>query len=50
MGTVLGILVLAFIAYLVKKNTGLHLHQWLAKKYQAHLDAQNKRKNQNDSH
>ncbi len=49
MGTVVGILVLAFIAYLIKKNTGLHLHQWFSKKYQEHLDAKNKRKNQNDS-
>ncbi|WP_169719592.1 hypothetical protein [Psychromonas aquimarina] len=45
MGTVAGILILAFIAYLIKKNTGLPLHQWLSKKYQAHLDAKNKRKN-----
>ncbi|MDN3715477.1 hypothetical protein AB4343_16020 [Vibrio breoganii] len=39
MGTVIGMLVLAFIAYLIKKNTGLHLHQWVSKKYQEHLDA-----------
>jgi len=49
MGTVVGILVLAFIAYLIKKNTGLHLHQWISKKYQAHLDAKNKHKKQNNS-
>ncbi|MFC0060474.1 hypothetical protein [Vibrio inusitatus] len=39
MGTVLGMLVLASIAYLIKKNTGLHLHQWFSKKYQQHLNA-----------
>jgi hypothetical protein len=41
MGTVIGIGVLAFIAFLVKKNTGLHLHQWITKKYQDHLDSKN---------
>ncbi len=44
MGTVVGMLVLALIAYLVKKNTGLHLHQWISKKYQERLDAKNKHK------
>ncbi len=42
MAAVIGILVLAGIAYLLKKNTGLPLHQWIAKKYQAHLNVQNK--------
>lgn len=41
MGTVIGMLVLAFIAHLIKKNTGLHLHQWLSKKYQEYLNAKN---------
>ncbi|MGR5547233.1 hypothetical protein [Vibrio sp. DNB22_12_1] len=44
MGTVIGMLVLAFIAYLVKKNTGLHLHQWFSKKYQEYLDTKKKNK------
>ncbi|MGR5238551.1 hypothetical protein [Vibrio alfacsensis] len=44
MGTVIGMLVLASIAYLVKKNTGLHLHQWFSKKYQEYLDAKRKNK------
>ncbi|GAM70688.1 hypothetical protein JCM19236_2632 [Vibrio sp. JCM 19236] len=45
MGTVIGMLVLAFIAYLIKKNTGLHLHQWLSNKYQEHLDAKKSTRN-----
>ncbi len=44
MGAVIGLLVLAGIAYLLKKNTGLPLHQWIAKKYQAHLNARHKHK------
>ncbi len=46
MGTVLGLLVLAFIAYMVKKNTGLHLHQWFSEKYQEYLDKKQREKNQ----
>lgn len=43
MGTVIGLLVLASLAYLVKVNTGLHLHQWISKKYQQHLEAKIKK-------
>ncbi|ELU51227.1 hypothetical protein [Vibrio campbellii] len=32
MGTIIGILILAGIDYLLKRKTGLHLHQWIAKK------------------
>lgn len=44
MGTVIGLLVLASIAYLVKKSTGLHLHQWFSKKYQEYVDKKRKNK------
>ena len=49
MGTIAGILVLALIAYLIRKNTGLSFPQWISKKYQAHLEAKNKHKKENDS-
>ncbi|CAQ79203.1 MULTISPECIES: hypothetical protein [Aliivibrio] len=39
MGTVIGLVLLAFIAYKVKKQTGLHLHKWIEKKYQEHEDS-----------
>ncbi|PQJ46180.1 hypothetical protein BTO00_08745 [Vibrio campbellii] len=32
MGTVIGLLILAGIDFLLKGKTGLHLHQWIAKK------------------
>jgi hypothetical protein len=40
MGTIIGLLILAGINLLVKRQTGLHLHQWIAKKIQ---DSQNKK-------
>jgi hypothetical protein len=39
MGTVIGLVLLAFIAYMVKKNTGLHLHRWIEKKYREYEDS-----------
>lgn len=44
MGTIIGMLILAFIAYLIKKNTGLPLHKWVASKYQTYLDYKEKKK------
>lgn len=49
MGTIIGIFVLAFIAYLIQKNTGVSLPQWVAKKYQAHLDLKKSKKESNNS-
>jgi hypothetical protein len=40
MGTIIGLLILAGINLLVKRQTGLHLHQWIAKKYK---DSQDKK-------
>ncbi len=39
MGTVIGLMLLAFIAYMIKKNTGQHLHRWIEKKYQEYEDS-----------
>jgi hypothetical protein len=33
MGTIIGLLILAVIDVQLKRNSGLHLHQWIAKKY-----------------
>jgi len=44
MGTIVGMLVLAFIGYLVQKNTGLPLHKWISSKYQIYLDSKDKNK------
>ncbi len=33
MGTIIGLLILAGIDIFLKRKTGLHLHQWIAKKY-----------------
>lgn len=39
MGTVIGLVLLALIAYMVRKKTGLHLHRWIEKKYQEYEDS-----------
>jgi hypothetical protein len=39
MGTIIGLILLALIAYTVKKTTGLHLHRWIEKKYQEYEDS-----------
>ena len=33
MGTIIGLLILAGVDVFLKRQTGLHLHQWIAKKY-----------------
>ncbi|CAE6923935.1 hypothetical protein ACP3VW_16115 [Vibrio sp. DNB22_17_1] len=33
MGTVIGLLILAGVDVYLKRKTGLHVHQWIAKKY-----------------
>lgn len=33
MGTIIGLLILAGVDTILKRKTGLHLHQWIAKKY-----------------
>lgn len=33
MGTIVGLLILAIIDIQLKRKSGLHLHQWIAKKY-----------------
>ncbi|EDP59633.1 hypothetical protein AND4_10764 [Vibrio sp. AND4] len=38
MGTIIGLLILAGIDMYLKRKTGLHLHQWIAKKIR---DSQN---------
>ena len=39
MGTVIGLVILAVVDTYLKRKTGLHLHQWIAKKYQESQDA-----------
>jgi hypothetical protein len=38
MGTIIGLLVLAGVDVLLKRKTGLQLHQWIARKYSDHQD------------
>jgi hypothetical protein len=38
MGTIIGLLILAGISVFLQRQTGLHLHEWIAKKYKESQD------------
>ncbi|WP_275665548.1 hypothetical protein [Vibrio sp. Isolate33] len=38
MGTLIGLIVLVAIDWYLVRKTGLHIHQWVSKKYAEHLD------------
>ena len=42
MGTIIGLLILAGVDVYIMRRTGLHLHQWISKKYKKSQDAKNK--------
>ncbi|TDR74763.1 hypothetical protein [Photobacterium lutimaris] len=37
MGTIIGFVILAAIDWYLIRKTGLHIHQWISKKYEEHL-------------
>ncbi|MDO6684471.1 MULTISPECIES: hypothetical protein [unclassified Agarivorans] len=39
MGTVIGLLILAGVDVYLKRRTGLHLHQWITKKFKERQDS-----------
>ena len=39
MGTIIGLIILATVDVLLKRKTGLHIHQWVSKKYSAYLES-----------
>ncbi|MDD9173866.1 MULTISPECIES: hypothetical protein [Aliivibrio] len=37
MGTIIGFVVLAAIDWFIVRKTGLHIHQWVSRKYEEYL-------------
>lgn len=44
MGTVIGLVILAAIDWYLFRKTGLHIHQWISKKYAAYLSEKSNNK------
>ncbi|SKA73563.1 hypothetical protein SAMN02745132_04821 [Enterovibrio nigricans DSM 22720] len=44
MGTIIGLVILSAIDWYLIRKTGLHIHQWISKKYEEHLFSKNNNK------